>query len=129
MSGGYQFRAAKEDTRDSTIKRSDIGDPRLVSWIRSHSEKSERAQSPDEMDKSVFRADAVTAFEHEAVKTLSSTRLPTVQVETLECNNITNEIIPMNEWHFRSAADLNLPILDDSADYQHRSSLHQCTSR
>jgi hypothetical protein len=35
ISGGYQFRATKEDTRDITIKISDIGDPRLISWIQS----------------------------------------------------------------------------------------------
>jgi hypothetical protein len=39
-----------------------------------------------------------------------------------------NEIIPMNEWHFRSAADLNLPILDDPADYQHRMQLKKMTA-
>jgi hypothetical protein len=42
-------------------------------------------------------ADAVAALEHEAVKTLGSTRLPTVQVETLELKNIMNEIISINE--------------------------------
>jgi hypothetical protein len=31
----------------------------------------------------------------------------------------------MNEWHFRPAADLNLPILDDPADYQHRLQLRK----
>jgi hypothetical protein len=64
------------------------------------------------MDKGIFMADTVAAFELETVKTLRSTRLPTVQVETLELKNIMNEIIPMNEWHFRSAADLKLLILN-----------------
>jgi hypothetical protein len=69
------------------------------------------------MDKGIFMADAVAAFEHETVKSLGSTRLTTVQVKTLELKNIINEIIPLNEWHFRSADDLNLPILNDSANY------------
>jgi hypothetical protein len=72
------------------------------------------------MAKGIFIADVVTTFKHKTVKTLGSTRLTTVQVETLELKNIMNEIIPMNERHFRIAADLNLPNLDDPAAYQHR---------
>jgi hypothetical protein len=48
-----------------------------------------------------------------------SSRLLTVQVETLELKNMINEIMPMNEWHFCSAAGLNLPIPDNPADVQH----------
>jgi hypothetical protein len=40
-----------------------------------------------------------------------------------------NEIIPINEWHFRSAADLNLPIRDDPADYQDRVQLRKMTAK
>jgi hypothetical protein len=97
------------------MKRSEMGDPRLILWIRSHPEKGERAQNSDEMAKAL----AVAALEHETVKTLGSTRLPTVQVEALKLKNIMNKIKPMFQWHFRSAADLNLPILNDSAGYQH----------
>jgi hypothetical protein len=93
-----------------------------------HPEKNERAHNPDEMTKGVFMADAAAALEHEIVKTLGSYRLPSVQVETLELKSIMNEIIPMNEWHFRSAAELNLPILDDPADYQHRMQLRKMTA-
>jgi hypothetical protein len=73
-------------------------------------------------------ADTVAILKHEIVKTLGSTKLPTVHVETLELKNIINEIIPMNEWHFHSAADLNLPILDDPAHYQHRIQLKNMTA-
>jgi hypothetical protein len=72
------------------------------------------------MSKNIFTADVVAALEHETVKTLGSTKLPTVQVETLELKNTMNKLIPMLQWHFRSAYDLNLPILDDPADYQHQ---------
>jgi hypothetical protein len=34
-----------------------------------------------------------------------------------------NETIPMNEWHFRSEADLSLPIMDNPAHYQHQMQL------
>jgi hypothetical protein len=81
------------------------------------------------MTKGIFTtADAIAALEHKTIKTLSSNRLPPVQVETLEPKKIINEIIPMNEWHFRSAADLNLSVLDDSADYQHREQLKKMTA-
>jgi hypothetical protein len=69
------------------------------------------------MDKGIFMANAVAVLKHATVKTLGSIRLPAVQVETLKFKQIMNKIIPMNEWHFHSAADLNLPILDDLADY------------
>jgi hypothetical protein len=97
-----------------------IGNPRLILWIWSHSEKNERAQTPDGMAKGIFMGDAVAALENETVKTLGSIRLPTVQVETLELKNIMNEIIPMFKRHIRSAADLKLPIFNDPADYQHQ---------
>jgi hypothetical protein len=97
ISGGYQFGVAKDDTRETTIKRSNIWNPRLISWIRLHSEKDERAHSPDKMGKSIFMADAVAALKHEAMNTLSSTRLPTLQVEALELKNIMNQIIQINE--------------------------------
>jgi hypothetical protein len=71
--------------------------PSLISWIRSHTEKDGRAHNADELVKGIFMADAVAALEYETVKTLVSTRLHTVQVETLELKNIMNEIIPMNE--------------------------------
>jgi hypothetical protein len=79
------------------------------------------------MVKGIFMTDAVEALKHETVRTLGSTRLPTVQVETLELKNIMNKIIPMSQWHFRSAADLNLPILDNPAEYQHRVQLKKMT--
>jgi hypothetical protein len=47
------------------------------------------------MAKDIFMADAVAALKHETIKTLGSTKLSTVQVETLELKNITNEIISM----------------------------------
>jgi hypothetical protein len=38
-----------------------------------------------------------------------------------------NEIIPMFPLHFCSAADLNLPILDNPADYQYQKQLKKIT--
>jgi hypothetical protein len=84
--------------------------------------------TPDEMAKGIFMADTVATLENETVKTLGSTKLPTVQVETLKLKNIMNETIPMFQWNFRSAADLKLPILNDSADYQHRMQLRKMTA-
>jgi hypothetical protein len=84
ISDRYQFWVEEKDTRDITIKRSENGDPRLMSWIWLHPKKDERAHNPDEMAKGIFMADAVAALEHEIVKTLGSPRLLTVQVETLE---------------------------------------------
>jgi hypothetical protein len=43
-------------------------------------------------------------------------------------NEKMNEIIPMFQWHFRSAADLNLPILNDPADYQHQMQFKKMTA-
>jgi hypothetical protein len=80
--GEYQFRVAEEDTRDITMKRFEINDSRLNSWIRSHPEKNKSAHNFDEMAKGMFMADAEAALEHETVKTLVSTRLPMVQIET-----------------------------------------------
>jgi hypothetical protein len=34
----------------------------------------------------------------------------------------------MFQWHFRSAADLNLPILNDPADYQHQMQFKKMTA-
>jgi hypothetical protein len=79
------------------MKRSKIGEPRLILWIRLHPEKDDRAHNPNEMIKGIFMADTVATLEHKTVKTLGSTRLPTVQVKTLELKTIMNEIIPMNE--------------------------------
>jgi hypothetical protein len=73
--------------------------------------------------------DTVVAFEHETVKTLDNTMLLMVQVETMKLKKIINEIIPLNEWYFRSAADLNLSILDDPAKYQHRVQLKKMTAK
>jgi hypothetical protein len=109
------------------MKRSEIEDPRLISWIRLHSEKDECAHNPNEMAKGIFMVDALAVLENKTVKTLGSTRLITVQVATLELKNIMNEIILMNEWHFRTAVDLNLPILDDPANYQHQMQLGKIT--
>jgi hypothetical protein len=77
------------------MKRSDIGDSWLISRIRAYPKKYERVQNLDKMAKGIFMADVVAALEYETVKTQGSTKLPTVQVETLELNNIMNEIIPM----------------------------------
>jgi hypothetical protein len=90
-------------------------------------QRQNRAKNPDEMAKGIFTADAVAALEHETIKTLGSTRLPAVQVETLDFKNIMNEIIPMFQWNFRSAADLYLIILHDPADYQHQMRLKKMT--
>jgi hypothetical protein len=80
----HQFWAAEEEIRDIAIKRSEIGNPRLISWIRSHPERNERAHNPDEMAKGIFMADVVAALKYKIVKTLGSIRVPTVQVEPLE---------------------------------------------
>jgi hypothetical protein len=93
-----------------------------------HSEKDNCAKSNDEMVKDIYMADMVAALEHKNIKTIGNTRLPAVQVETLELKNIMNEIISMIPWHFRSAPDLNLPILNKSADYQHRMQLKNMTA-
>jgi hypothetical protein len=98
--------SGRKETRDITMKKSDIEVHRLISWIRPHSKKDENAYNPDEMVKDIFMAVVVAALKHETVKTLGSTRLPTVQAETLELKNIMNEIIPIFQLHFRSAADL-----------------------
>ena len=128
ISGGYEFRAAEENTRDRTMKRSEIGEPRLISWIRSHPEKDERAQNPDQKATGMFMADAVAALEHKTKRKLGDTRLPEVEVETLEFKNILNEIIPMFEWHFRLANDHNSPVFDDPIDHQHRAQLKKMTT-
>jgi hypothetical protein len=62
-------------------------------------------------------ADVVAALKHETVKTLGSARLLTVQVEALKLKKIMN---------FCSAADLNLPVLDNPADYRHRVAVRLC---
>jgi hypothetical protein len=77
----------EEDTRDITMKRSKIGKNRLIPWIRSPRKKDKHAQSPDKIDKGIFMADAVANFKLKTVKTLGSTRLPTVLVKTLELKN------------------------------------------
>jgi hypothetical protein len=101
---------AEEGARDMTMIISEIEDPWLISWIRLHPEKYERAQNPDEMAKGIFMADAVAALEYKTVKTLGSTRLSTVQVETLGLKNIMNEVILMFQWHFYSATDIICPF-------------------
>jgi hypothetical protein len=50
---------------------------------RSHPEKDDRATKFDEMAKDMLMADTAAALEHETIKTLGSTRLSAVQVETL----------------------------------------------
>jgi hypothetical protein len=67
----------REKHRDIAIKRSEIDNPRLISWIRSYTGKDERAHNPDKMAKGTFMPDTVAALEHENVKTLGSIRLPT----------------------------------------------------
>jgi hypothetical protein len=62
--GGYRFRAAEEESRDITMKRSEIGDPRFISWIRPHPEKDKRAHNLEKIDKGIFIADAVAVLEH-----------------------------------------------------------------
>jgi hypothetical protein len=93
--GKYQFKAAKKDTRDITIKIPNIGYLRLISWIRSHPKKDEGAHNPDEMAKGIFMVDVVSVLEQETIKTLGNTRLSMVQVETLELKKHNDLIILM----------------------------------
>jgi hypothetical protein len=84
ISVGYKFWAAEKDTRDITIKISDIEDFMLISWIRPHPEKDKCVHKFNTIAKGIFMADVVAALVHEIVKTMGSTRLPVVQVKTLE---------------------------------------------
>ena len=98
--------------------------------VPSHPERDEaRYSNPNEHDKGIFMADVLASSATNVIKSLGSTRLPLVQVETLELSNIMNEIVRMFQWHFRSATDLNLPILDDPAEYQHSAQLLKMTTR
>jgi hypothetical protein len=69
------------------MKRSETGKSKLISWIRSHPEKDYRVHNPNKMAKGMFMSETVAALDHETVKTLSSTRLSTAQVESLELRN------------------------------------------
>jgi hypothetical protein len=129
-SGAFEFRPAEAGQPDRHMKRADPGCPRLVHWIRSHPEKDpERYQNPSELDKGIFMADILADSANAPIKSLGSTRLPAVITETLSLTHIMDEIIPMYEWHLRSANDHNLPVLDDPMAYQHRAQLRQMTAK
>jgi hypothetical protein len=70
------------------MKRSDIGEPRLISWMRSHPKKDYRPTNPGEMTKIIFIADVVAAHEHETIKRLHRTKLPAIQIRTLELKTL-----------------------------------------
>jgi hypothetical protein len=121
-SGAFEFRPAEEGKPDPHMKRADPGLARLIQWIRSHPERDKsRYSNPSPEDIGIFLADliAANAKEHETVKSLGNTRLPPMEVETMVLHNIMNEIIPMYQWHLRSAVDTSIPILDDPLEHQH----------
>jgi hypothetical protein len=121
ITGGYKFWAVKQqDTKDKTAKRLYPGELRLISWLRPHSEKDDRATNSDEMAKGIFILSTVAALEYATAKTQDSTKFFSIQVDTLKLKNIMNKTIPENQLHFRAPGDLNFPILDNQADYQHQ---------
>jgi hypothetical protein len=61
-------------------------------------------------------ADAVAGQSKEI---LGTTALP-VQKYQLKLENIMNEIIPLHQWHFRTADTHLTPILDDILSHQHQ---------
>jgi hypothetical protein len=103
------------------MKISQIKDSTLISWIWSHSEKYNVHITPTKWAKAYSWQMRWQPSNMKPSRLWAVPDSHTVQVETLELKSIMNGIILMNEWHyFRSAADLNLPILDDPTKYQHR---------
>ena len=47
------------------------------------------------------------------------------QRHELKLENIPNEIIPLNQWHFRTNDLHQTPILNDIIDYQHKVTLQE----
>jgi hypothetical protein len=57
---------------------------------------------------------------------LGKTKLKTT-LHSLKLENVMNEIVPLHQWHFRTANENKTPILNDLIDYQDRASLKVMT--
>jgi hypothetical protein len=114
----------------------DCQQPRRFHHIKAHPERyPDRKANPTVLDKAIFRADAVAGYLLAQDGPLSNNilpaklgqhELPTV-LHSLKLENIMNEIIPLDQWHFRTADEHMTPILNDLIDYQHRASLATMT--
>jgi hypothetical protein len=95
---------------------------RLFHHITAHPERDpKRTANPTRQDLAIFMADAAAG---NTFKRLGRRELPMFRHE-LKLENIMNEIIPMNRWHFRGADTHHTPILNDIIDHQHQAKLDE----
>ena len=91
------------------------------SWVKGHPERDkERKDLTSRKDIGIFMADRVADGD---MKTLHEKGLHSI-CHTLNFENVLNEIIPPNQWHFRTLDSRKLPILDDLIHHQHRAQMH-----
>jgi hypothetical protein len=110
--------------------------PRRFTHIKAHPERDpKRKDNPTIKDIAIYMADAVagqlpTAAAHLPNGLLrlklGKTKLKTT-LHSLKLENVMNEIIPLHQWHFRTADENKTPVLNDLRDYQDRASLKAMT--
>jgi len=96
---------------------SNVAQHRMFHHIKAHPERDpQRTAHPTRQDLAIFMADAAAGNTY---KRLGGRELPMIRHE-LKLDNILNELIPLNRWHFRSANTHHTPILNDIIDHQHQ---------
>jgi len=98
----------------------DQHNPRQFKHIKAHPENyPERAKNPTEQDKAIFMADALAG---NTFKKLGGKVMPMTR-HHLKLEHLLNEIIPLRQWHFRTATLHATPVLNNIIEYQHQAQL------
>ena len=99
--------------------------PRSFQHIKAHPERCpERTKHPTIQDKAIFMADAIAG---QSSQRLGRIDLPTVP-HSLVLENIMDEIVPLRQWHFRTANLHQTPVLSDILGHQHSTMLTNMTT-
>ena len=88
--------------------------------IKAHPERDkERSANPTILDKAIFMAYSAAGNTN---RRLGGREMHMIRHE-LKLENILNELVPLNRWHFRLLDRDQTPVLDDLITHQHRAQL------
>ena len=100
--------------------------PKYFLYTQAHPERfKNRREHPTMRDKAICMADAMAGRTKAA---LGAFNMPMLRYE-LKLENLFNEIIPIGQWHIRTADVQNFPVMGDLLPYQHRVQLANMTAK
>ena len=99
---------------------SSISAPRRIQHIKAHPERDPtRLQNPTPLDTAIFLADAIAGNTSTKFNKTHINHIP----HTLILEDILTEILPLQQWHLRATAAMDIPVLDLPWTYQHEAQL------